>query len=837
VKLRTNIRGRDVVLTTWLAARITEPLLTGLADGTLGYNALSGAPPAGAAVDAREHFYADGRIAFFYKSMILGDWLIKAGYDSDRTSKERQDKLFREIEPGRYFPVYGDASTTEHEAESSGPLFARIERGRFFAQLGDFDTPSSQAQLTRYQRRLHGVQAVYRGEEIGFDVSVSDTKNRFIKDEIEGNGTSGLYRLSTHPVVINSERITIEARDRFRNGEIVSSRILVRHIDYEIDYELGTLFFKEPVASQDLDFNPLIIVAEYETLGEGARNLTFGGRVAAYLDDNRGEIGVTLWRESANGADGTLYGVDAKVRLFTATTLSAELAGTKEGPNGEGQAYRVELAHEGETFIGRIYARDQDEEFGLGQLNQGLAGSREMGAEARVRLDAAIDGMGLQAKVYRRESDRIDGKRDFAEVLVNWAWNDISLQSGYRRINDSAAGTNSTSNQLLLGASYKVLHNRMTLRATREQNVPGTKANPDFPARTVLGIDYQITQTLAVVAAQEFMEGPEGSESLSRVGFVGAFWQGGRVSTTAERQVHDEVARLFANFGLSQTLQIDEKWTVSASIDRQQRIAGYGEDNGGLPDAPSAEGEEFTAISIGSALDTELGTFTGRAEARLGSDERWNVAIGHYLAPYENLSFANRFRVLHETPDAGVEATTAELQLGVAYRPNDGPLLLGRLDFGYQGDPLAEQQSGVEHGTWKIVANTIVNLEPAPELQASLQLGLKYANDVFGAHDYQSFTLLTGAELRYDITEQLDLGLRASTLATWPTRTLLYSFGPSLGYSLTETIWMNAGFNFKGFEDQDFSAAGYSAAGPFVQLRMRFQPSDAKQLATWLASF
>jgi hypothetical protein len=46
--------------------------------------------------------------------------------------------------------------------------------------------------------------------------------------------------------VINSERVTIETRDRFRNGEIVSSRILVRHIDYEIDYELGTLFFKEP---------------------------------------------------------------------------------------------------------------------------------------------------------------------------------------------------------------------------------------------------------------------------------------------------------------------------------------------------------------------------------------------------------------------------------------------------------------------------------------------------------------------------------------------------------------------------------------------------------------
>jgi hypothetical protein len=256
-----------------------------------------------------------------------------------------------------------------------------------------------------------------------------------------------------------------------------------------------------------------------------------------------------------------------------------------------------------------------------------------------------------------------------------------------------------------------------------------------------------------------------------------------------------------------------------------------------LPDAPGAQGDEFTAISLGTALDTDLGTFTGRAEARVGSDERWNLAIGHYLAPYDNLSFANRVRLLHEMPDAGVDATTAELQLGVAYRPNNGPLVLGRLDFAYEGDPQAEQKSGVEHGTWKVVANTIVNLEPDPDLQLSLQLGLKYANDVFGEHDYQSFTTLTGAELRYDISEQFDLGLRASALMTLPAATMQYSFGPSLGYSLTETIWVNAGFNVTGFEDDDFSAAGYSAAGPFVQLRMRFQPSDAKQLAAWLAAF
>ena len=62
---------------------------------------------------------------------------------------------------------------------------------------------------------------------------------------------------------------------------IVESRLLARFVDYNIDYDLGTVLFKAPVAIQDAELNPTFIVAEYETEGssDGRTDIVAGGRV------------------------------------------------------------------------------------------------------------------------------------------------------------------------------------------------------------------------------------------------------------------------------------------------------------------------------------------------------------------------------------------------------------------------------------------------------------------------------------------------------------------------------------------------------------------------------
>ncbi len=830
VRLGLKVGGEDKILKAWIASGATSTMLVALAEGTAGRNRNDGNTPANIHSDV----FADGRVAFFFKSMILGDWLLKAGYDSDRSGKENANGLFKEIEPRRYFPVYGDASKTEQEMDSSGPLFVHVERKNFMVRYGDFDTALSSAQLARYERRMHGVQTAYRGEEFSAKAFVSDTANRFVKDEIKGNGTSGLYRLTTHPVLINSERIRIEERDRFRNGEALTSRGLVRNIDYEIDYEMGTVFFKEPVQGQSQNLNPLVIVAEYETSGATKRSVTAGGRVAAYAFGGDFEIGVSAIHQGANGAGdaGQLYGVDATATVAPGTVVHAEFARSRDGPNGPGTAaaYNVEVAHNSQAFSGRLYARSQDEKFGLDQLNGGLSGTREYGVEARANLDVVAKGLGLEAKAYHRESARITGAREFAEFFVSWTSEETELALGARRVKDGTNGSDAVTDQILARAIHRI-DDRLTVRVSQELSINGKDENADFPNKTTFGADFKLTDSLSIVAAHEIIDGKNDHGSITRAGFQGSFWNGGRVQTSAQRDLTATSERVFANVGLAQDWQIEEGWSVSASLDRQQRVYGTGEDNGGLGGA--GDRESYTAISIGTAVDTTLGKVTARVETRLGTDERWNVAIGHYLSPYDNLSFANNFRYMYEDPETGANVTTAQMQLGVAYRPNDGPLILNRLDFGYESDPRAEAESGIARNTWKIVDNTLINVQPTNAFEVSIMLGVKYAADEVMGVRHQTFSTMSGLEARYDITDSIDVGLRGSALANWTSSTLQYSVGPSIGYALSDAMWVSAGYNLVGYQDDDFTAAGYTSHGLFTQFRARLDSSDAEAAAKW----
>ena len=74
--------------------------------------------------------------------------------------------------------------------------------------------------------------------------------------------------------------------------------------------------FKEPVYSRDQNFNPIIIVAEYETISTGNSNdYTYGGRAGVKLFDNKLKAGVTYIHEGQGDQSGNLYGTDASLKL------------------------------------------------------------------------------------------------------------------------------------------------------------------------------------------------------------------------------------------------------------------------------------------------------------------------------------------------------------------------------------------------------------------------------------------------------------------------------------------------------------------------------------------
>ena len=63
----------------------------------------------------------------FLKGKVRGDYLLTLGYDSD---KDTQTRLFRDIQPDQFYPVYGDSAVRGFDAQSTSRLYVRIDKGR-----------------------------------------------------------------------------------------------------------------------------------------------------------------------------------------------------------------------------------------------------------------------------------------------------------------------------------------------------------------------------------------------------------------------------------------------------------------------------------------------------------------------------------------------------------------------------------------------------------------------------------------------------------------------------------------------------------------------------------
>ena len=121
--------------------------------------------------------------------------------------------------------------------------------------------------------------------------------------------------------------------------------------------------------------------------------------------------------------------------------------------------------------------------------------------------------------------------------------------------------------------------------------------------------------------------------------------------------------------------------------------------------------------------------------------------------------------------------------------------------------------------------NTLVN----DRWQLSANWGTKYTTTEIADQDLSNWSNLLGAETRYDITEKIDVGLRGSMLTSEDAGTS-YSWGPSIGVSPIDNVWVSAGYNFQGFKDDDFEAAEYSREGVYLQMRIKFDQNTASGL-------
>ena len=814
----------------WLAPSARDWILVGIAEGTAAYNKISGNMETASAADREEGFEENGRVAFFAKGRIKGDFLLTMAYDSAREKKDARDSVHGTIEPDRYYLLYGDGTEQRYEAASQGKLYLKIEREQFVALFGDFDTGFTVTELTRYNRSLSGVRSDYAGQHVQVSGFAARTDSGLVQDELQGDGTAGLYHLSRSPIVIGSDKLHIEIRDRFEIHTVVETQQLSRFIDYDLDYERGTIFFKKPVQSRDQNLNPVFIVVDYEVRNGGDEQTSAGLRVTSNLQGDKLELGASAVHEGAQAGDTNIVGVDMTWRLTPATRVRAEAAQSQSDdplrPDSS-TAWLVEGKHVSEKLEARAWARETESGFGVGQQLTADTGTRAAGVDARYRI---TDRISAEGEMQHQRVLASDATRLLASAELNLQKDGYSAGAGLRHVADEdASGDERISDQATVRGSVDVWSGRVTLRGEADATLAGNDASVDYPARGILGIDYHMSGDTTVFAEYEHADGDQIEADTTRFGVRTRPWERTQVTSTLNSQATEYGPRTFANFGLTQGFQWRENWLFDVGVDQSKTMRGP--DLEPLnPNAPLASGsmtEDFLAAFLGASYRHELWQLTSRLEHRDSDlEDRWSSTTGWYREPVEGHAMSVSLQGFDT--DAELSDTTSAIgRFAWAFRPDSSRwIVFDRFELKYD-----EQQSLLDSvESARVVNNLHANWQLSPAMQLGVQYGARYVASTFQGEKYDGISDILGFDLRRQLTRRFDLGVHTAALRSWESDVMDYSTGFDVGMTLAKNVWVSLGYNFAGFRDDDFSASRHTAQGPYLGIRIKADQDTFKDL-------
>lgn len=821
---------REQELRVYLQPEPRDWILVGFAEGTVGYNTIRDNALAAARSGAEEDFYQDGRVAFFAKGRIKGDFLMTLAYDT-RGNADDRDRFDTEVVPDEYFTLYGDGTESRFEAASQRKLYVKIERRQFAALFGDYDTGLSTTELARYERRFNGIQTQYFGKRFTYTAFAAESDQSFQRDDIAGDGTSGLYRLSGQDLVVNSESIRIETRDRFNASQVLATQRLTRFVDYDIDYFGGTLFFKRPVNSRDQDLNPLVIVAEYESRNAADEDIVAGGRAAVRFDDGNLEIGTTLVHEENAVDANTMLGVDLRWQMSDETLLRAEYADTNTDDltnQTSGFAYKVALEHRSGDLDARVFHEKSDAGFGLGLQAANQLGVQNTGLEARWRL---AEKWFIQSTLGFQENLDTGTERQLAEAEVRFEGEDHSAFLGLSSVEDEAVdGTTRESMLVRGGASRQLFNDKLTLRVSAEQALSNNDESLDFPSRTLVGVDWNLGKAV-MFAEHEFADGANIDAQTSRLGVRATPWQRAQFTTTLDNEITEFGPRLFANVGLVQGWQISERWTVDIGVDHSNTLI----DDRALvfdEDRELASGSlrsDFVAGYVGALYQSDLWSMNTRVEHRNSDTElRDTVVAGWFREPVAGHAVSAGIQYLDSDRLAAGTETRADIRFGWAYRVAERRWsFLDRMDIIFDESTSATNET--RSARYVNNFNAVRRINAGSEL--ALQYASKYVRTEFDGTAYTGYTDLMGVDYRRQFRPRWDYGVHASVLNSWDAGTTDYGLGAEIGFNPRDNLWLTIGYNVLGFRDEDFDNARYTASGPYLNVTIKADQHTLKEIA------
>jgi hypothetical protein len=414
----------------------------GMADLTIGRRDGSGIVEA---ADPGEFggIYTKGRLSFYLKGKIKGEYLLTAAADTGEgplgdlfTGALSTDPqaILRRIDPKEYYPVYGDDSTMVDDAPTQGKLYVRLERGPSHVMWGNFRTEIGDSAFLRGDRALYGASAVYNSDQTtpagkprasaSAYAARPGTVNEY--DVMRGTGGSA-YFLRHQDLAPGSESLVIEQRDAI-SGALVSSRPLSADTDYRINYMQGLVLLTVPLpftatsgSAVQGDANLVNLVAQYEYTPADAAvdDMALGGHAEAWLNDHVWLSAAGTGGASDGTSSGSLISARARVQSNGASFAEAEIA-RSEGDNSNAWATTdggLTYVQQAAALGGEAYAYRLDGKLDLADFSD-LKGEITGSVEQRQAGFSSPDRLVLSPELLWDVRGKI-GVTEAASVAVN----------------------------------------------------------------------------------------------------------------------------------------------------------------------------------------------------------------------------------------------------------------------------------------------------------------------------------------------------------------------------------------------------------------------------------
>lgn len=782
------------------------------------------------------------RGAVYLKGSIEGKYLLSLRYDSQNDEDRR---LFRDIQPDEFYPVYGDSSLKGFDAQSTSQLYVRVDKDNSFALYGDFSSfaarsgaSSDSNSLSRYSRSLTGLQV--HGENKTYSATsfyARQSSSRRVL-ELRGNGTSGPYTLPDTLIRPQSERVEIITRDRNNPGVVLSVREQTRFSDYTFDGFLTGLLFRAPVPSFDRDGNPVFIRIAYELDAGGPAYSVYGGLLQGKIGNNL-QVGASYISDQNPDNGGDILGVNAAYRLNRNTVLIGEMARSKGGLNNNtgtgttgatsGNAARLELRHDGKSlqmraFVGRAQA-------GFANPESVLSSGR---SEAGVRLSYRVSSRtAISAEAISTKDVTSGAKTSGAQVSVDQSLGrDVRLSAGVRTGKGDAGATfggagtanvDFTSVFARLNARVPGLP-KATVFVRGEQTLNGGSRS------LAIGGDYQIAPRTRLYAAHEFFDSPLSLFALgdterrfgTRVGVETQYARGASLFSEYRIAGGIDGRSSEAAIGLRNTWRLRGGIGLTTSFETTRRLAAFA---AGTNQAFNT-GADGTAVSIGlENLRSDNLKWTARAEQRNGSGSNSTLLnAGFAYAPSRDLTFLGRGAYSKTSSGAGglslqnADRQQTRLQFGAAFRPskNDRFNALAKYEFrgGDDPDALSTRLLRQVH-----ILSGDFNYGYSRSLLAQLHMAAKRSRDRDEFNASTSAYLISG-RLTRDFGRRFSASLLGASSWSNPGGRQT-AFGLEGSYALTGNLLVSAGYNFSELVEPDLLNDSF-AKGFYLRLRWKF---------------